>query len=187
LIKITEWRNITELDSKKYICPYCRNLVASVSGFCRGYGSVEIFICPCCDKPTIFFIDTQIPFEKYGDSVSGIEDALVNSLYDEARVNIAVQSYTTSMMASRKLIMNISVAKGASTGKSFAYYVDYLDEKGYIPPDAKKYIDYVRKQGNLANHEIEDTTETDAKTRIDFIGMLLKFIYEFPNKFKHIV
>ena len=42
----------------------------------------------------------------------------------------------------------------------------------------------IRKQGNEANHEITLKNKEDAIGLINFIEMLLKFIYEFPSKMK---
>jgi len=76
--------------------------------------------------------------------------------------------------------MNIAVSKGATEGQNFTYYVEFLSDKNYIPPDGKEWVDYIRKKGNEANHEITIMKEEDAKDLINFIEMLLKFIYEFP-------
>jgi Domain of unknown function (DUF4145) len=79
------------------------------------------------------------------------------------------------------MLMNIAVAEGAEPGLSFVKYVEYLSDKGFVPPNGKRWVDYVRKRGNEANHEIALMTEVDARTLIVFVEMLLRFIYEFPN------
>ena len=78
--------------------------------------------------------------------------------------------------------MHLAVEKGAPTGKSFLEYVEYLAQKGYVPPDGKGWVDHIRKKGNEANHEIKIMSEADAKDLIAFSEMLLKFVYEFPAK-----
>ncbi len=77
--------------------------------------------------------------------------------------------------------MNIAVDKGAAAGESFLQYIEYLDQEGYLPPDGKEWVDYIRKRGNEANHEIHLMNAEDAQALIDFVEMLLKFIYQFPN------
>jgi len=77
--------------------------------------------------------------------------------------------------------MNIGVAEGAPEGETFISYVNYLANKGFIPHNGKHWVDHIRKKGNEANHEIKLMTNEDAVELINFLEMLLKFIYEFPN------
>lgn len=77
--------------------------------------------------------------------------------------------------------MHIAVAEGAEEGLSFVRYVEYLADKGYVPPHGIVWVDYIRKRGNEANHEITIMTYEDAKALVSFVEMLLRFIYEFPN------
>lgn len=77
--------------------------------------------------------------------------------------------------------MNIGVQEGAQEGKTFVHYVDFLANKGYIPPNGKAWVDHIRKKGNEATHEISVMGGTDAAELLTFTEMLLKFIYEFPN------
>jgi hypothetical protein len=78
--------------------------------------------------------------------------------------------------------MHIAVQKGAKQGDSFVNYVEYLAAQGYIPPDGKIWVDYIRQKGNEANHEINLMNEQDAQALIAFVEMLLKLVYEFPKK-----
>lgn len=89
-------------------------------------------------------------------------------------------AYTSSVMASRKVLMHLAVAEGAPEGQTFLQCVEYLDGKGFIPPRGKVWVDYVRKRGNEANHEIVIMGQDDASALITFLQMLLRFIYEFP-------
>ena len=76
--------------------------------------------------------------------------------------------------------MNVAVALQAEQNKSFVHYVEYLSGQGFIPPNGKGWVDYIRKRGNEANHEIALMSETDALSLINFVEMLLRFIYEMP-------
>jgi hypothetical protein len=78
--------------------------------------------------------------------------------------------------------MNIAVGLGAPAGEPFMKYVEYLANKGYVPPNGKGWVDHIRKKGNEANHEITLMNKTDAEELIVFSEMLLKFIYEFPQR-----
>lgn len=85
----------------------------------------------------------------------------------------------------RKLLMHVAVDQGAEEGKSFAFYVGYLEENHWIPPNGKEWVDAIRKGGNEANHEIAIAGEPQAKQLLDFVEMLLKFVYEFPSKLRN--
>jgi hypothetical protein len=78
--------------------------------------------------------------------------------------------------------MHIAVEQGAKVGESFLTYVEFLASSGYVPPNGKGWVDHIRQKGNEANHEIKLMTVEDATELISFSEMLLKFIYEFPNR-----
>lgn len=78
--------------------------------------------------------------------------------------------------------MHIAVAKGAAAGQSFVQYVDFLESGHFTPPDSKLWIDHVRKQGNRAAHEISQVSVADASELIDFVELILRFLYEFPGR-----
>lgn len=52
--------------------------------------------------------------------------------------------------------------------------------QGYIPPDAKPWVDHIRSKGNEATHEIPQVTESDARNLILVTEMLMKHVYEVP-------
>ena len=60
--------------------------------------------------------------------------------------------------------------------------MNYLEERNFIPPNGKKWVDYIRKTGNVANHEIVIKEKEETKRVITFLSSLLMFIYELPNE-----
>jgi hypothetical protein len=78
--------------------------------------------------------------------------------------------------------MNVAVAEGADKNLSFAKYVDWLAEQGYVPAKGRSWVDRIRKKGNEANHEIPDVERTDAEDVLSFTEMLLKVNYEMPAR-----
>lgn len=108
----------------------------------------------------------------------------VEELYLQARNCMSVNAYTAAVLCCRKLLMNIAVSKGAKEGENFFKYIEYLSSSGYIPPDGKAWVDQIRLKGNEATHQIAIMEKDDAETLLDFSGMLLKFIYEFPQMIK---
>jgi hypothetical protein len=171
----------TTLEPRDYTCGYCGREVASALGHAGG-GNHRIYICPRCAYPTFFsHYGRQIPGIAAGDRVQHLP-ADVGQLYEEARQAFSVDAYTASVMASRKVLMNVAVAQGAVAGKTFKEYVDYLAAKGFVPPGGGDWVNHIRDKGNDANHEIPKMTKEDARELLDFLGMLLKFIYEFPAR-----
>ncbi len=78
--------------------------------------------------------------------------------------------------------MSVAVSQGAKEGLSFKAYVDFLASSGYVPPNGKAWVDHIRDRGNEANHEIKLTAKQDLEDVLAFVGMLLKFVFEFPNR-----
>lgn len=174
------WSNLSGIGSREYICGYCGNVVASDKGFFVN-SDYKIHICPHCSNPTYFSPSTQVPGVATGNEVAHLP-ADIEALYRESRNCVAIGSYTSSVLSCRKLLMNIAVSQGAEEGNSFFHYVDYLVNQGYVPPNGRGWVDHIRKKGNEANHEILLMRKEDAEELILFSEMLLKFIYEFPNK-----
>lgn len=140
-----------------------------------------IYICHKCKVPTYFNeCGNQIPGAKFGSKIAYLPENVEN-MYDEARSCFSVNAFTSSTLCCRKLLMNIACEKGAKGNQSFEFYVDYLDNNGYIPPDGKQWVDRIRKFGNQATHKLEMKSQEDAKLAIKFTSMLLKLIYEFPK------
>ncbi|MCG6264903.1 DUF4145 domain-containing protein [Vibrio vulnificus] len=174
------WSNTQSLSSKQYICGFCNNKVASKVGFISRQGPTS-YICPHCDHPTLFYTSGQLPDVAPGNSVQHLPEK-IESLYNEARNSVAASCYTGAVLICRKLLMNIGVEQGAESGKAFIFYIDYLADKGFIPPHGRGWVDHIRKKGNEATHEIVLMSKDDCEDLIAFSEMLLKFIYEFPSK-----
>jgi hypothetical protein len=95
-----------------------------------------------------------------------------------------INAFTPAVLACRKILMHVAVEKGAKKGESFVSYVNYLDSAGYIPPDGNAWVERLKTKGNEADHEIVIMTHDDAKLLLDFAEMLLKSMYEFPERLK---
>lgn len=184
----THWVNATTLTSRSYVCGYCGNALASNVGYSRvgnsGGTDAYIYVCHHCLSPTFITAKGQTPGVRYGADVKGIDEASVQKLYDEARDCFSKNGFTAVVLCCRKLLMHIAVSKGAPAGKNFVEYVEYLSSKGYVPPDAKSWVDHIRTKGNEANHEIMVMSEEEAKDLLSFIEMLLKLVFEFPSTSK---
>jgi hypothetical protein len=176
------WHSLANFSSRQYRCGHCGFSVASNIGYMHNDSLIKLHICPNCDKPTFFSRGSgPVPGVVPGEDVQHLPTD-VAALYREARSCCAVSAYTASVLASRKLLMNIAVQQGAKEGDKFVQYVDHLADKGYIPPNGRAWVDHIRKKGNEATHEIALMRQDDAEELIAFAEMLLKFIFEFPAR-----
>lgn len=104
------------------------------------------------------------------------------AIYREARNCMTVNAYTAVVMLCRSLLMHIAVAEGAPENKTFAFYVDYLIDTGYVAPKSRPWVERIRTKGNAANHEIASVSRQDAEELIALSQMVLQLVYEFPAR-----
>lgn len=166
-------------------CGYCGEHVAPSKGYCISLGDRDvayIYACPHCQNPIIYFTADKetVPGVKFGREVKNLPEN-IQLLYDECRTCYANQCYTSAQMIARTLLMHIAVEQGAGVGLPFVKYVNYLNDNGYIPPNGKKWVDFIRTSGNVANHEIVIKEKEETEKVITFLSTLLLVIYELPN------
>jgi hypothetical protein len=183
------WKNEQPQHGVRYQCGYCgtdttpsKGWNTDVSDGHLGY----ILICTNCNKPS--FIEAKsgkilgtTPAAIMGKDIIGLPDD-VKALYDEARKCTSNNAYTSAVLTCRKILMHVAVEKGAKDGRNFIDYIEYLAQNGYIPPDGKDWVDYIRTKANEANHEIAIMSLTEADDLITFTEMLLRLVYEFKHR-----
>lgn len=178
-----------EIESREIQCGYCGNLVAPHIGYTikmrdnTGPDIAYIYRCPHCNNPIVYYINENeyIPGCGFGRDIKNLPDN-IHQLYSECKTCYANQCYTASQMIARTLLMHIAVEQGAEENKTFTYYVDYLDSQGYIPPNGKAWVDFIRTSGNIANHELIIKEKEETEKVISFLSTLLLIIYELPNE-----
>lgn len=187
-----DWRGVADVPAENFTCGHCGWNVAPAKGW-NTAANVEvddhqvatgrIRICHRCNRPT--FIQATPPMQVPGVSPGQDVDELptdIEALYLEARRSAGASAYTASVLACRKLLMNIAVSKDARPDQSFVKYIEYLAEQGYVPPGGEGWVDHIRKRGNEATHEIRLMNDDDATELLLFAEMLLRFVYEFPAR-----
>lgn len=188
-IHTINWEEIQELPSKHYKCGFCGQSLSSNKGYSATangrFDAINIYVCHHCNFPTCFFYNgKQYPGSKPGNPVEFLPSEEVEELFNEAKLCYTVAAYTAVVMCCRKLLMNIAVNKNAEPGKSFISYVEYLDEKGFIPPAGKDWVNKIKDLGNEANHQIRSKIKADADLILGFTELLLKIVYEAEGKLK---
>lgn len=177
------WAHATTIQPRQFICGFCGDKVASKEGYISADAPLGahayIYECPGCGRPSFIHKDIQSPGVVPGNEVNHLPVEIA-ALYREARKSAGAGAHTASVLACRKLLMNIAVEQGAKPGGSFLSYVEYLASAGFVPPNGKGWVDHIRKKGNEATHEIQLMGPTESAELIAFSEMLLKFIFEFP-------
>lgn len=184
LLRVIHWPSV-QTRPRRFVCGYCGATVGADRGW-EAYTDkdgrrLEIKLCSYCNRPTYFEFDLQVPGAPFGEPVQHVPND-VETLYNEARRCMAAEATTAAVLACRKILMHVAVEKGAEPNKTYEHYVNYLATRGYAPPEAKEWVDSIRKKGNEANHEIVLMGRPDAEELLTFVSMLLKFIYEFPRR-----
>lgn len=176
------WASLQPLvrGGRSFTCGYCANQVASSSGLQTEHYAAAVLVCPHCNGPTFFGSDgSQWPGPKVGSTITHLAPD-VEAIYEQARSSIAANAYTGSVMLCRKLLMHVAVEKGAKEDLSFQKYAEYLVSEHYAPRGADVWLDYIRRRGNEANHELVIMNNEDAIGVLKFTEMLLRSVYELP-------
>ncbi len=186
-----KWKDLDDLKSITFVCGYCGSKTGNNKGYAwyeDGFGyessnDIAIYICPVCGRPVFKEYGMYTPGAIYGSSIAGLPEN-IESLYDEARNSYQVNAYTGVVLLCRKILANVAVHYGAKDGQSFAKYVDYLVDNGYVPANSRNWVDDIRQEGNHATHNQEAETEENAKTILDFVQMLLMINFQFNDAYK---
>lgn len=186
-----KWRDTQSIESLPYFCGWCDNQVASTEGWGGFAGEsdnyMQICICPHCTQPSIFKLklgssghkSLALPAPNVAKKIKGMPDE-VKHAYIEACKCLAQNAPTTAVMMCRKLLVYVAIQEGAKKDlDGYGPYVNFLKEKGHVPPNAHKMVDLVRKIGNDANHELKPVDPAEAEALLSFMGMLLTSIYEY--------
>jgi len=186
--KIQHLNPVEALSRFDYECGYCghdnsgRVVTLYHEDEHKTNPEVRFMLCTSCSKGSVWMNpDTIMPGSNPGESLEGLPTA-VNEAYEEARKCFAINSFTACELICRKILMHIAVDKNAEEGKSFEYYLDYLEKKGYITPVIKKWADIIRKNGNKSTHKLESPDKQRAENTFMFTMQLLRIIYEMEFK-----
>lgn len=181
-----DWQGTQSIARKDWQCGNCGRHVTERKGYQTTKGDHPshplMYPCPNCGVPTLFW-DGQHPGARPGDDVEHLP-ADVARIYDEARDCCRVGAYGGAALLARSLLMHIAVSRKAKEGLGFVEYVTFLEDGHYTPPDSKEWVDHIRKQGNRAAHSIMATEAEDAEELIQFLELILRYLYEFTGRMK---
>ena len=181
IIKPRDWINADKLLSRDFICGHCGKDISSSHGYTSSDDYAKIYICHRCDQPTFIDGSKQVPGGLPARSVDKLPPD-VEALWTESRYAYTVQAWTLVIMGCRKMLMNISVAKGAPEGLNFVNYVDWLNSEKYIPPGSSTLLTEIKDFGNKANHKIIPRQPEEADRFLTFLEMLLVFMFQYSGE-----
>lgn len=177
-----------ELQPINWQCGFCSQYVGAAEGWRavdrngNHYGA--IMICPRCRRPTLFE-GKEIPFPASppGEPIPNVPEP-VNGMYEEARACVAAGAPRAAALACRTTLMYVATELngGQQIKGGFQANVDWLFDNHWIPPNGKGWVDYIRDKGNDATHQIMDPDPDLARQLVDFLGMLLRFVYDMPRR-----
>lgn len=181
---VTRVSDISTITSTRTHCGWCDSVIAPNMGYRVFSNSAVIgyiYLCPNCKEIVLVNIDGEVfPKSKYGKQLNKLPEDIMK-MYEECRNCFSIGAYTSIVLIARKLLMHLAVQNGAQEGLKFIEYVDYLDSNHFVPANSRNLYDCIRKQGNEATHEIILKTKEDAEKILNFLSMILTFIYEFAD------
>jgi hypothetical protein len=160
------------------ICRCGKAVSAEVVAGVPNIGNTAWVRCPSCDEGSVRLKDGSVwPTAPAGGSVKNLP-ADVEKAWQEARTAHAVAAYTASEIMCRKILMHIAVdVAKAKPGDTFAAYIDALEKAGYITTGLKGTVDTIRQRGNIANHDLPQSTEDESQTTLGITELLLTTTY----------
>ena len=178
---VARFNGLEDGSWQNYQCGYCGS---STNGFVvANYPTSSIkrqlwLCCTVCEKPAVMTTDGRIfPALPFGPIIQGLPDD-VSKAYEEARQCFSVNAFTACELICRKILMHIGVDKGAEEGKTFEFYIDYLESQGYVNLPMKPWVSLIRTHGNLSTHRLSAPDEARSKSTLMFTAELLRLVYE---------
>lgn len=182
-LSITKHDGSNKASWYSYTCGHCNTKVsgAVVCGCYENVQPIKWLLCPNCGNGSVLAEDGNVyPGVPFGPNIEGLPKNVLEA-YKEARNCMSVNAFTSCELICRKILMHIAVEKGAKEGESFTNYLSYLEEKGFITPPMKDWVNLIRQHGNKATHLLESPDKKRAESTIMFTAELLRLIYEMDH------
>ena len=176
---ITKYDGSTQDSWGTFFCGHCDTQVTgpAVASHQGDHGGVVWLLCTNCDRGLVSNDGVLTPGRATGPTIAGLPPA-VAAAYHQARRSMSVNAFTGVELICRKILMHVAVEKGAEEGDTFASYITYLANQGYVTPPMNRWVNVIREHGNRATHELDEPDETRAESTLFFTAELLRLIYE---------
>jgi hypothetical protein len=115
-----------------------------------------------------------------GQPLAHLPTGGVAELYDEVRRAASAGAYTCAVISARTLVAHVAVQKGAGDDVTFVGYVDSLENNQHTTASMREWVDHLRKQGNIAVHDLKMMSSDECAKTLKFMHTLLHLVYELP-------
>jgi hypothetical protein len=166
-----------------FTCAYCGTQVsgAVIAVTAEGNRRARFLQCTKCHELTVDTGQGAIyPGAAFGPVLSGLPKD-VDEAYSEARRCMSVNAFTAAEGLCRKILMHVAVDKGADEGGTFAGYITYLQDQGFITPPMRPWVDLIKKHGNESQHKLAMPEKSRAEGTMTFTAQLLRSVYEMAH------
>lgn len=178
------------MNTQECTCPHCGLTIAGVIHCSIDYAPLSrppeekyyVLECPSCGKPMIYEINEARTFPS-GFALRDVKHLTqpISAIFKEIIAAIGAGCFTAAVVLARTAINHIAVDRGAEENKSFQYYVQYMVDHHFIPPNAHGWVDKIRQMANESVHDLHIWKRDDAEVIGKFLMYLLIFIYELPT------
>jgi len=166
-----------------FVCGHCNHTTSGrVVSYYPSIGTYRFVICTNCGAGSLVRSDgITYPSSRPGSDLEGLPQ-IVEKAYNEARDCYSIGAFTACELICRKILMNISVDKGAKENDYFVNYLDFLKKSGYVTDAMMDWVSLIRENGGESTHQLKDPDKTRAESTLIFTEQLLKIIYEMKHK-----
>jgi hypothetical protein len=151
-------------------CAYCGNGVSGlVVAYARLNDNSRVYWLQCtlCGEGSVKHNGVVRPGSLFGPSLTGLP-AEIAAAYEEIRHCMSVGAFVAAELVCRKVLMHVAVEKGDQPNRSFAQYIDFLAEHGYVTPPMERWVQLIRTRGNEATGTFERRAKKLGLPRIRF-------------------
>lgn len=108
----------------------------------------------------------------------------VQRYWKQAHGSIIANNWDAAALMARSALQCVMREQGAK-GKNLYQEIEDLKTRGQLPEIMKDFAEEVRELGNDSAHPkvgMEETTEKDAKDVVEFLDIVLDYLYNLPKK-----
>lgn len=167
----------------RYTCAHCGSIVMGFVIASYPHNSpptIKWLQCPNCKGGSVLVGEKIHPGSAFGPQIEGLPQP-ISDAYQEARNCMSVNAFSACELICRKILMHVAVEKGAKAGDTFANYISFLEQKGFVTPPMKGWVELIKDHGNKATHRLEAPDKERAESTLMFTAELLRLIYEMDH------
>jgi hypothetical protein len=166
------------------VCPHC-GVAAQLLKVATGPSTIWLR-CTNCLRGLLSERGVLYPGARPLTTPDGLPDDVLR-IWDEAMACLSVSAYSSAVMNCRKLLLNIAVSHGLppkdakDRAPNFYEAIEHLQGEEIITKRMRTWVDRIKDIGNVANHELQPVSESDAMDVATFTRQLLHLAFELDH------